>query len=74
MISRDINAMANMLGTSPIYIDLWNKVDPPEGPISCQTNVTLRNEHFTYMVTWYTLSACTALMWYQNFIKKLPVF
>ncbi|KAK2584010.1 hypothetical protein KPH14_006467 [Odynerus spinipes] len=71
---RDIKTMADIAGTSPVYVDLWSKQDPSNGPISCQTNINVRNEHFTYMITWYTLSVCTALMWYQAFIKKIPVF
>ncbi|XP_043669106.1 surfeit locus protein 1 [Vespula pensylvanica] len=70
---RDITNMAKMADTSPIFIDLWSKNDPPEGPLSCQTKITLRNEHFSYMVTWYTLSLCTATIWYKIFIKKLPL-
>lgn len=68
---RDINAMANVVGASPIYIDLWSKQDPTEGPVSCQTIVTLRNEHLSYLLTWYTLSVCTAIMWYRAFVRKL---
>ncbi|XP_046818121.1 surfeit locus protein 1 isoform X1 [Vespa crabro] len=70
---RDVTAMAKMADTSPIFIDLWSVKDPPEGPLSCQTRITLRNEHFSYMVTWYTLSLCTATMWYKIFVKKLPL-
>ncbi|KAI4501310.1 hypothetical protein M0802_003683 [Mischocyttarus mexicanus] len=70
---RDLKTMAQRAGTSPIFLDLWSKVDPPEGPISCQTKVSVRNEHFSYMVTWYTLFLCTAAMCYKNSVKKVPV-
>lgn len=70
---RDVTTMANVAGTSPIFLDLWSKVDPPGGPISCQTKVSIRNEHFSYMITWYTLSLCTAAMWYRATKKKLPI-
>ncbi|XP_015189098.1 PREDICTED: surfeit locus protein 1 [Polistes dominula] len=70
---RDIKTMAKVAGTSPIFLDLWSKVDPPDGPISCQTTVSIRNEHFSYMITWYTLSLCTLAMWYKGSKKMVPI-
>lgn len=72
--SRDLEQMSNHIGCDPVWLDARGIPDPPEGwPIPNQTRVTLRNEHFSYIVTWYLLSAFTALMWHRYFIKKLPL-
>lgn len=39
-------------------------------PIANQTRVTLRNEHLSYVLTWYGLSAATATLWYRHFLIK----
>lgn len=70
---RDLNAMAEMLETDPVYIELLAKYSLPHGPIGGQTRVNLRNEHLSYIFTWYALSACTGYMWYRYFLQKLPL-
>ena len=40
----------------------------PGGPIGGQTNVQLRNEHTSYILTWFSLSAFTALMWLRKYV------
>lgn len=72
--SRDLEQMSNHIGCAPVWLDARGIPDPPEGwPIPNQTRVTLRNEHLSYIVTWYSLSALTALMWHRIFIRKLPL-
>ena len=44
--------------------------DLPGGPIGGQTLIQLRNEHLNYAMTWYTLSAVTALLWYFKYVKR----
>ncbi|CAH0578098.1 unnamed protein product [Chrysodeixis includens] len=72
--SRDLDQMSAYLGCAPVWLDARGIPDPPQGwPIPNQTRVTLRNEHLSYIVTWYSLSILTAIMWRRYFIKKLPL-
>ncbi|KAK0182638.1 hypothetical protein PV327_000753 [Microctonus hyperodae] len=70
---RDVDAMSSMAGTSPVFLDLVASNAAPNGPIAGQTRITLRNEHLSYIVTWYSLSIITAWMWHRLFIRKLPL-
>ncbi|XP_044013762.1 surfeit locus protein 1 [Aphidius gifuensis] len=70
---RDLNAMAEIAQTEPVYLDMIASDGVPGGPIAGQTRVTLRNEHTSYIITWYTLSALTTWMWIRQFIRKLPL-
>ncbi|KAK8738640.1 hypothetical protein OTU49_003985 [Cherax quadricarinatus] len=63
---RDVPAMASMLGTAPVFLDAVDTI--PGGPRGAQTRVTMRNEHLSYILTWYTLSLATSYMWYRRFI------
>ena len=64
---KDLNEIAELLGTNPILLDAIDTV--PNGPIGGQTKVTLRDEHVQYAITWFSLAAVTAVMWYIRFIK-----
>ncbi len=68
---RDIDAMARSLGTAPIYLDAIRSSSVPGGPLGGQTAIQLRNEHMSYMITWYTLTVITAFLWWQKFGKLL---
>ncbi|XP_011309989.1 surfeit locus protein 1 [Fopius arisanus] len=72
-VYRDINAMAELTNSSPIFLDLIARDGTPGGPIAGQTRISMRNEHMSYIITWYTLSALTAFMWYRLYILKLPL-
>lgn len=61
--------MAKICGTSPIYVEATSDFTKPGGPIAGQTNINIRNEHFQYLATWFTLSAITSAMWYIKFVK-----
>lgn len=67
---RDLDEMCARTGASPIYLDATKDFDVPGGPIGGQTRISLRNEHLSYILTWYTLSALTAFSWYTHFFKK----
>ncbi|KAM3969065.1 surfeit locus protein 1 [Aphomia sociella] len=72
--TRDLEQMSSHIGCSPVWLDARGVPDPPQGwPIPNQTRVTLRNEHSSYIITWYSLSGLTAFMWHRYFIKKLPL-
>ncbi|XP_041049727.1 surfeit locus protein 1 [Carcharodon carcharias] len=70
---RDLETMAQIVGTEPILIDADLDSTVPGGPIGGQTRVTLRNEHLQYILTWYGLCAATSYMWFQKFVRKIAV-
>lgn len=70
---RDLDAMAKVAETEPVYIELLPGYSTSHGPIGGQTKVTLRNEHLSYIITWYTLSTITSYMWFRYFMQKLPL-
>lgn len=70
---RDLNAMAKITEAEPVYIELLSEYSAPKGPIGGQTRVTLRNEHLSYIITWYGLCASTSYMWFRHFVQKLPL-
>lgn len=67
--NRDIVALSRVLGTEPAFIDADHKSTVSGGPIGGQTRVTLRNEHMSYIFTWFSLTAITSLMWYKRYWK-----
>lgn len=64
---RDVYALAKRLDTDPIFVDASEESSVKGGPIGGQTRVKLRNDHLSYMITWYTLSAATLLGWLRMF-------
>lgn len=68
-ILRDLDQMCKATGASPIFVDATNEFDVPEGPVGGQTRISLRNEHLSYVITWYSLCAFTSFMWYNKFLK-----
>ncbi|CAH1785520.1 unnamed protein product [Owenia fusiformis] len=69
---RDIYGMAATLETDPIFVDADRSCTVKGGPIGGQTRVTLRNEHLSYIFTWYTLAALMFYMWYKHYWKPPP--
>lgn len=64
--------LAMYLNTAPVFLDL--KVDRLIGksyPIPNQTNIQLRNEHMSYIITWFTLSFLTSILWYKRYARSL---
>ncbi|XP_021936277.1 surfeit locus protein 1 isoform X2 [Zootermopsis nevadensis] len=70
---RDVPRMAKMAGTEAVFLDAKAETTVPDGPIGGQTRVTLRDEHLSYSLTWYGLSAATGFMWYRLFIARRPL-
>ncbi|KAJ8916898.1 hypothetical protein NQ315_013367 [Exocentrus adspersus] len=66
---RDLQQLSDAAGTLPILIDATSEFDVPEGPIGGQTRVSLRNEHISYILTWFALCGATSFMWYKKFVK-----
>lgn len=65
---RDLSQMAEAVGAAPVFLDADANSSVPDGPVGGQTNVTLRNEHLSYIFTWYALSAASAFMWIKKFV------
>jgi surfeit locus 1 family protein len=68
---RDVPRMCQLTGADPIFLD--SKTTFTGGPIGGQTRVTLRNEHLSYIVTWFSLSAFTSYFWWKQVMKRVPV-
>lgn len=61
--------MCRITGADPIFLDAKTTVNG--GPIGNQTRVTLRNEHGSYIVTWFGLSVATSYLWYRQIFKRI---
>lgn len=70
---RDIDSIAAKCGASPVFVDASFETSVPGGPQGGQTRVTLRNEHLSYIVVWYGLSAMTSWLWYKKYIQRIPL-
>jgi surfeit locus 1 family protein len=68
---RDINQMAYELNTAPIFLDAVYDTTIKGGPIGGQTNINLKNDHMTYLITWFSLSVLTSALWWQRYSRIL---
>lgn len=68
---RDVPRMTELTGAAPIFLDAKFESTIKGGPIGGQTRVTLRNEHLSYVLTWYSLSAFTAFLWWKQVMRKI---
>ncbi|XP_050300863.1 SURF1-like protein [Anthonomus grandis grandis] len=68
-LSRDLEAICEATGASPVFID-QTLDDNVVYPIGGQTRVQLRNEHLSYILTWFSLGGATAYMWFKRFVLK----
>lgn len=69
---RDLLKMSSLTFSDPFFVD--QKFDPSlpqKAPIGGQTRVSLRNEHLSYVITWYSLSAFTAFLWWRRIVTKV---
>lgn len=71
-LQRDVEAMAESVGCAPIFLDADYKSSVTGGPLGGQTRVSLRNDHLTYIFTWFTLTGFTTWMWYKMFHRPPP--
>ncbi|XP_074598457.1 surfeit locus protein 1 isoform X2 [Brevipalpus obovatus] len=60
-LRRDIDLMAKSLGTAPVFIDADAFSTVPGGPVGGQTRLSMFNNHFSYIITWYSLSLITTI-------------
>ena len=66
---RDVVGLADKFSCEAVFLDAVED-DQQDMIKGGQTRVTLRNEHFSYMLTWFSLSAATFYMWAKKFILK----
>ncbi|KAK6013665.1 SURF1 family protein [Ostertagia ostertagi] len=66
---KDFDQMAQQHNTAPIYLEAVYESTVPGGPIGGQSNVNVRNDHLSYLITWFSLSAVTLAMWFIRFRK-----
>lgn len=66
---RDVPKMAQICNTEPYFLDATVATTVPNGPIGGQTRVTLRNEHLSYIFTWFSLSGFTGWLWFRMIVR-----
>ncbi|KAJ8670657.1 hypothetical protein QAD02_001916 [Eretmocerus hayati] len=71
---RDLYQMSEFAHSAPVFLDRIETDPGPNMPIGGQTRVSMRNEHLSYIITWYTLAAITGTYWYRMYILKKPIF
>ncbi|XP_074655151.1 surfeit locus protein 1-like [Tubulanus polymorphus] len=68
---RDIEMLSDELGTAPFFIDADFNSTVENGPIGGQTRITMRNEHLSYIFTWFSLGGATLWMWFNRFGRRV---
>lgn len=66
--SVNVEEMAQVTGCRPILLEAAADSTVRGGPIGGQTRIRLRDQHFSYIVTWYSISAVTAVMWLTKYV------
>ncbi|XP_021376201.1 surfeit locus protein 1-like [Mizuhopecten yessoensis] len=69
LFTRDVEALADTLKTSPVYLDADSNSTIKGGPIGGQTIITLRNEHLQYILTWYGVCILSLILYARRFRK-----
>lgn len=69
---RDVALMARVLSTKPIFLDAVHTsgLRDDQIPFPGQTAIQLRNDHLMYLITWFSLSLITSILWLKRF-KRL---
>jgi len=68
---RDIDMMARLRNCAPVYLEANGDSTVSGGPIGGQTIMHLRNEHLSYIITWYTLAGITGYMWWRRYMRPV---
>ncbi|MEX0348964.1 MAG: SURF1 family protein [Paracoccaceae bacterium] len=62
-VSRDVQALSDAVGlgkTAPYFIDADHTAGPPAWPRGGLTQLSFRNTHLSYALTWYAMAALLA--------------
>ncbi|XP_071443539.1 SURF1-like protein isoform X2 [Hetaerina americana] len=70
---KNLNEMCQATGSDHVFIDATSSSTVRGGPVGGQTCISLRNEHLSYIFTWYTLSAVTGYLWHRLYIARKPL-
>jgi len=68
--TRDVEALAKKFDTLPIFLDADHSCSVTNGPIGGQTRCTLSNDHMSYLITWFSLSAATSFLWFKKYVIR----
>lgn len=68
---RDLQKMCMNTGSEPYFLDARFETTIPGGPVGGQTRASLRNDHLSYLITWFSLSAFSSLIWYTKVLKRI---
>lgn len=74
---RDLERMCKETSSEPIFIDATHMTtvsQSGDSPIGGQTRITLRNEHLSYIITWFSLSGATMFLWYKRIYKGVTTW
>lgn len=71
---RDLAKICKLTGADPYFLDARVESTVEGGPIGGQTRVNLRNEHLSYILTWFSLSGATSYVWYRKVRHGVPRF
>ena len=63
--------MGKTVGAAPVIIDVDLECSTPGGPIGGQTKINMRNKHFEYIVTWYSLCAFLCYLAAKRFLPRI---
>lgn len=70
---RDLPRMCADTDAAAVFLDaVYDAKAVPNSPVGGQTRVTLRNDHLSYLVTWFSLSAATSYLWYRQIVRRIP--
>ena len=70
--NRDVEELASMAQTTPVFVDADINSTVPGGPIGGQTRVQIRDEHLSYIMTWFSLAAITYYIWWRTYKNPKP--
>lgn len=60
----DVKTMAKLTGSQPHLVDACADATPSGGlPVGGQTQITVRNQHLEYSLTWFSLAVATLAIW-----------
>jgi len=70
--NRDVEHLAFMAETTPVFVDADVYSTVPGGPKGGQTMVQVRDEHLNYIFTWFSLAAITYYIWWRTYKNPRP--
>ena len=69
--SRDVEALSRKFNSLPIFLDADATSNVANGPKAAEMRMALRNDHMSYMLTWFSLCGVTSYIWIRQFLKTI---